>query len=40
MLSQLEETESLYLDELMKLRDAHEGVTAFLEKRPPQWAHA
>jgi cyclohexa-1,5-dienecarbonyl-CoA hydratase len=29
--------ERLYLDELMKLEDAHEGLKAFLEKRKPQW---
>jgi len=40
MLAQLEEAESLYLNELMKLGDAHEGIAAFLEKRAPRWAHA
>ena len=29
--------EKIYLDELMKTKDAHEGLTAFLEKRTPQW---
>ena len=29
--------EKLYLDELMKTRDAVEGLTAFLEKRPAKW---
>lgn len=33
----LAEIERLYLDELMKLEDAHEGLRAFLEKRKPQW---
>lgn len=39
VLVQLEETEAMYLGELMKLRDAHEGIAAFLEKRPPNWKH-
>lgn len=29
--------ERLYLEQLMDTRDAVEGVTAFLEKRPPAW---
>ena len=29
--------EELYLDELMSTRDAVEGLTAFLEKRPARW---
>lgn len=29
--------ERIYLDELMHLEDAREGLTAFLEKRPPVW---
>jgi cyclohexa-1,5-dienecarbonyl-CoA hydratase len=40
MMSHLERTERLYLDELMKLSDAQEGITAFLEKRAPKWRHA
>lgn len=33
------EVERLYLDELMQTRDAHEGLNAFIEKRPPVWEH-
>jgi cyclohexa-1,5-dienecarbonyl-CoA hydratase len=29
--------EDIYLNELMKTSDAHEGLKAFLEKRRPQW---
>ena len=29
--------ESVYLEELMSLEDAHEGLNAFLEKRKPVW---
>lgn len=39
ILAHLDETERLYLDELMKLSDAHEGIAAFLEKRSPVWKH-
>ena len=35
----LADVESLYLDRLMKTRDANEGLTAFLAKRKPQWEH-
>lgn len=31
--------ERFYLDELMKSRDAVEGLQAFLAKRPAQWEH-
>lgn len=34
---QLHNLERLYLDELMATADAHEGLAAFIEKRPPQW---
>jgi enoyl-CoA hydratase/carnithine racemase len=33
------DVESLYLDKLMKTRDANEGLAAFIEKRKPQWEH-
>jgi cyclohexa-1,5-dienecarbonyl-CoA hydratase len=29
--------EDIYLKELMRTEDAHEGLRAFLEKRPPSW---
>jgi enoyl-CoA hydratase/carnithine racemase len=31
------EVERLYLDRLMKTRDANEGLAAFLAKRTPTW---
>ncbi len=39
ILSQLAAAEKMYLDELMHLEDAHEGIAAFLEKRTPTWKH-
>jgi len=33
----LARAEAIYLDDLMKLPDAREGLTAFMEKRPPAW---
>jgi cyclohexa-1,5-dienecarbonyl-CoA hydratase len=36
-LEALERTEDIYLNELMKTDDAHEGVQAFMEKRKPEW---
>lgn len=37
--SVLGEVEDLYLNELMKSEDAHEGVRSFMEKRKPEWRH-
>jgi cyclohexa-1,5-dienecarbonyl-CoA hydratase len=37
--SKLAAVERLYLDELMRTRDAVEGLTAFIAKRPPHWEH-
>lgn len=34
---EIDALERFYLDELMSTGDALEGLTAFLEKRPPQW---
>jgi cyclohexa-1,5-dienecarbonyl-CoA hydratase len=36
-LEALERAEDIYLNELMKTEDAHEGVRAFMEKRKPDW---
>lgn len=33
----LERADFLYLEELMRLEDPHEGLAAFLEKRQPTW---
>ena len=35
----LAELETLYLETLMKTRDANEGLDAFLARREPQWEH-
>ena len=35
----LTEVEALYLNGLMKTRDAVEGLQAFLDKRAPKWEH-
>jgi cyclohexa-1,5-dienecarbonyl-CoA hydratase len=37
MARELPAVERLYLTELMRTRDANEGIQAFLEKRPPAW---
>jgi cyclohexa-1,5-dienecarbonyl-CoA hydratase len=33
----LKAIEDIYINELMKTHDAHEGLKAFLEKRKPEW---
>jgi cyclohexa-1,5-dienecarbonyl-CoA hydratase len=33
----IKKIEDIYLNELMKTNDANEGLSAFLEKRPPVW---
>src|SRR6516164_2808377 len=33
----LARAEQVYLDELMKTADAHEGIKAYVERRRPQW---
>ena len=35
----LQYSEKLYRDELLRTADVEEGITAFLEKRPPAWSH-
>jgi cyclohexa-1,5-dienecarbonyl-CoA hydratase len=37
--SRIAAVEKLYLEGLMASRDAHEGLAAFLAKRPPVWEH-
>jgi cyclohexa-1,5-dienecarbonyl-CoA hydratase len=37
--AELPELNHLYLDSLMRTRDASEGIQAFLEKRPPVWVN-
>ena len=39
ILSHLDLVEQLYLVELMKVADAHEGLAAFMEKRAARWEH-
>jgi cyclohexa-1,5-dienecarbonyl-CoA hydratase len=33
----LARAEKIYLEELMKTQDAHEGIRAFMDKREPKW---
>lgn len=40
ILAHLDRVEKLYLDDLLKLSDADEGILAFMEKRTPNWKHA
>ena len=35
----LKRTEDIYLNQLMQLKDAVEGIEAFMAKRPPRWKH-
>jgi len=37
--AKLETVERLYTDDLMASRDALEGLTAFIDKRPARWEH-
>jgi cyclohexa-1,5-dienecarbonyl-CoA hydratase len=39
LVASLAKTERIYIDELLKLDDAREGIEAFMEKRPPKWNH-
>ena len=39
ILAHLQHAEDLYLQELIMLSDAHEGIAAFIEKRAPEWSH-
>ncbi|MDP7005776.1 MAG: enoyl-CoA hydratase/isomerase family protein [Phycisphaerales bacterium] len=40
VMHRLDEAEKIYMEELMKLADAHEGISAFLEKREANWSHS
>jgi cyclohexa-1,5-dienecarbonyl-CoA hydratase len=33
----LEEIERIYVEDLMRTRDAEEGIRAFIERREPKW---
>jgi len=37
--ARLADVEMLYLEELMRTKDANEGLAAFIEKRAPRWEH-
>ncbi len=37
--AELDRVEALYLETLMRTRDAVEGLEAFIEKRPARWEH-
>jgi cyclohexa-1,5-dienecarbonyl-CoA hydratase len=37
--ARLDEMEAYYLQAVMATRDAHEGLAAFIAKRPPVWEH-
>jgi enoyl-CoA hydratase/carnithine racemase len=38
--AELKARELQYLDELMDLADANEGIAAFLERRDPHWSNS
>jgi len=40
IIARLDEVEALYLNDLMSTRDAVEGLTAFIAKRPAKWENA
>ena len=35
----LKQAENIYLNQLMQLKDAVEGIEAFIAKRAPRWKH-
>ena len=35
----LDTAENIYLQELVKTHDIEEGITAFMQKRKPEWKH-
>jgi enoyl-CoA hydratase/carnithine racemase len=38
-LAALDRVERLYLEDLVKIDDMHEGIAAFTERRKPVWKH-